>query len=218
MTDTEAPRRRFTPYAEALAYAGPSPYDHDGIVVEEFEIGQHDLGNLRAAMAGRQSEPGTYHRLTIDGRLWMTDTQAEIRDHGAAVSAMRREGEGDVLIHGLGLGLVVAAAIRSGRDTDVVEIDQRVIDAISPPLFDLAVEHNVDLRVWTGDALTKQWPKGQRWAVVWHDIWIDICEDNRGQMSTLHRRFGRRCDWQGSWGKPVMDAHRDRRQRSGGWW
>lgn len=204
---------------EAMAYCGPLDYEADGVRIEQFKIGDGDIGNMMAGLKyGRSTRPGTYVKLKVDGTLWMSDTDAEIRDHYGPVGRMGRPAGGplgDVLIHGLGLGLVTAAAIRHGHNVDVVELDQRIIAAVGPSLEALAAEHGVECRIWCDDAVTKRWPVGQRWAVVWHDIWATICEDNRAEMGTLGRRFGRRCDWQGSWSKATID--RERNRWGGGW-
>lgn len=47
-------------------------------------------------------------------------------------------------------------------------------------------------------------PKGKWYGVVWHDVWNDLCADNLSEMSRLHRKYGRRCDWQGSWGRELI--------------
>jgi hypothetical protein len=46
--------------------------------------------------------------------------------------------------------------------------------------------------------------------VAWHDVWANICEDNLPLMARLHRRYGRRVNWQGSWSKEVVLAARRR--------
>ena len=42
-------------------------------------------------------------------------------------------------------------------------------------------------------------PKGVRYDVVWHDIWDYITSDNLPEMIKLHRKYGRKCDYQESW-------------------
>jgi len=38
-----------------------------------------------------------------------------------------------------------------------------------------------------------------RYDVVWHDIFDDICADNLPIMHKLHRKYGGKTEWQGSW-------------------
>lgn len=82
---------------------------------------------------------------------------------------------------------------------DVVEIEQAVIDLVGPHYQRLAAEAGIELNLICADALTHAWPKGQRWSAVWHDIWPTVSAGNAETMSTLHRRFARRADWQSSW-------------------
>jgi hypothetical protein len=75
------------------------------------------------------------------------------------------------------------------------------------------------LRVIHADALKWMPPKVMRWSVVWHDIWDDISVDNLNEMTKLHRRYGRRCDWQGSWCRAECERARGisvQRLRDGG--
>jgi hypothetical protein len=39
--------------------------------------------------------------------------------------------------------------------------------------------------------------------------------DNLEDMHKLHRRFGRRADWQGSWGRSFLEHVRRQEQRMG---
>jgi hypothetical protein len=55
------------------------------------------------------------------------------------------------------------------------------------------------------DALTWKPPKGSFYGAVWHDIWPSISADNLPEMHALHRRYGRRCDWQGSWARGFCE-------------
>ena len=205
---------RWAEWTELLAYAGPPNYDNDGIEIDQFQVDADSIENLRLGFDGRACEPGVYHRLLVDGQLWMSDTSAELRDHLSPVLEMRRR-QGDVLIHDLGLGLVVAAAIRTGHDVDVVELDPRVGEAVGPSMQDLASRHNVDCRIHIADAYEHRFEPGRRWAVVWHDIWPSLCVDNLQEMARLHRRYGGRADWQGSWCKELLKRHR---QRMGSMW
>ena len=60
-----------------------------------------------------------------------------------------------------------------------------------------------DKRVTIINADAFEWkpPKDQRYDVVWHDIWDNICGDNLPEMTKLHRKYGKKTDWQGSWCK-----------------
>jgi spermidine synthase len=123
----------------------------------------------------------------------MSDTPAEMRDHWEAVY----HAKGSCLLNGLGIGMVLKNILLEPEVTDVtvVEISQDLIDIVSP--------HYPDPRVTfvCADALLYAPPKGKRFGMVWHDIWDDICADNLPIMEKLHRKYGKRTDWQGSWAK-----------------
>jgi spermidine synthase len=116
---------------------------------------------------------------------------------------MVRMFKGSVLIHGLGLGCAVRMALQAGAErVTVIELDQDVIDHVAPHLNDERVT------IYQGDALTRRWPVGSTWTVVWHDIWDTICGENLPEMHRLHRSFGGRSLWQGSWARSTVERLR----------
>lgn len=156
---------------------------------------------LSAMLDGRRYVyPGTYAQLTHRGRIIMSDTPAEMRDHGEPV----RRATGSVLINGLGLGMVLGAILAKPSVTDVtvVELAPEVIRLVGPTYADPR------LTIVCADAFDWQPPKGKRYDCVWHDIWPDICLDNLAEMTRLHRKYGRRCDWQGSWCRGELQSLR----------
>jgi len=157
-----------------------------------------------------------YTRLTRNGNVIMSDTPAEIRDHLSAILETRRWDDPKVLIHGLGLGMVANACLMVGAShVTVIDKSEDVIKLVAPHWQEKWGEK---LTIIQGDAYTWKPEKGKRWEVVWHDIWDNLCEDNLKLMEKLHRRFGRRCEWQDSWGKEQLKAKRRRRKRRGFRW
>jgi spermidine synthase len=157
--------------------------------IEHFKTDSTDWGSLKM---GRSVPVGeTFTRLMRGNTLVMSDTPAEMRDHMAPVV----KAHGSCLINGLGIGMVLGAVLKRDVVTDVtvVEVSQDVIDMVSP--------HYSDPRVTfvCADAMTYSPPRGKRYGMVWHDIWDNICADNLEQMKALHRKYGRRSEWQGSW-------------------
>lgn len=145
-----------------------------------------------------------------DPVLWrpvMSDTPAEIEEHQHAII----HASGDVLIHGLGLGVLVSALLAKPdvRHIDVVEIDPEVI-ALTGRYY----SSDPRVRIWRGDCMHKHWPKGKRWDYVWHDIWSDISSRNLRAEEAEHgisygmlfKRFEDRADMQGAWA--YSDARR----------
>ncbi len=132
----------------------------------------------------------------------MSDTPAEFQDHLSFWAAVRLR-RGHVLIHGLGLGCAVRMALQAGaHHVTVVELDPDLIDHVGPHLDPERV------RLIQGDAFTYRHPVGSGWSVVWHDIWDTLCTDNLPLMMTLHRKFGGRCGWQGSWSRGYLEDRR----------
>lgn len=202
------------PY-EALRYRGPD-VDADGVVVDRFTVGVNSLENIinEWQPGNRGTTPGTYSRLVVDDTLWMSDTDAECRDHGEAVMRGRDAGQFDGatgLINGLGLGCVLGAWLDVLDHVDVVESDERIARLIGS-WYEQQWPGKVTVHI--GDAYTIKWPRGKGWTVAWHDIWPSICSDNLEGMATLHRRYGNRVGlWQGSWAKYLCQ----RARRSWGW-
>lgn len=182
-----------------------------GVEVRRFEIPKFSVENVRMAMQGRPATPGRYTGLYRNGALWMSDTDAEQSDLWLADREIRRRG-GRVLVMGLGLGLVVKRALshESVEHVDVVEIDPDVAALVGPSYEGPRCTIHVD------DAYEIAWPRGTRWASAWFDVWPDLCEDNLDDMARLARRYGRRADWKGYWGKELLLARR-RQERARGW-
>ena len=159
--------------------------------VEKFTVSEEDASffNLREAICyggGRYVDPGIYTRLWIGGVLVMTDTPAETGDH----SLFTRIAKGNVLISGLGLGIVARAVLLKDNVEYVVinEINPDVIKLVAP-----YVEEEFGSRVLINEADAFSWkpPKGLKFDAVWHDIWATICGDNYPEMKLLHRRYAR---------------------------
>lgn len=173
--------------------------------VERFEV-ERDSGMI-FHYGARAPSPGIYTRLMRGGQLVMSDTPAEMSDHYEAV----RESIGEVLINGLGLGMV-ANAIARKPDVEKVFIVEKSEDVIRL----VANTLHKKCEVIHSCAFEYQPPKGKRYNVVWHDIWDDMCEDNLPDMHKLHRKYGRRCDWQGSWGRSLIES--EKRRTKDAWW
>lgn len=184
---------------------------------------------IQWSAGGRFTPEGSYAALLRGRTLVMSDTPDEIRDHLEFI----RQAKGEVLIHGLGLGMCAAAALHKTdvRHVTVVEKASEVIELVGRPLAnalcadghpqrdnwypaDMAPIQRERFTVIHGDALTWQPPVGSQWDVVWHDIWDNLCTDNLNEMKRLHRRFGGRTRlWQGSWGRALCEDQMRRIRR-----
>jgi len=145
--------------------------------------------------------------------MWMSDTPDEIKDHLEPIRQARREG-GHVLINGLGIGMVASAiaALENVTKVTVIEMSPEVIALVGPSLIE---RFGSKIEIIEADSYTFKPPKGVRYTVVWHDIWLHLCTDNLDEMAKLHRKFGRRTDWQGSWGKELLKYRRQQDRRQG---
>lgn len=179
--------------------------------IERFEVSEasaraYNAENFRRNAEDRNVEPGAYTRLLrnpaiakLQGErhvVVMSDTPAELRDHIEPVKLA----EGRCLVHGLGLGIVVQAMLDKPEVSHVTVVEQ------SPDVIKLSAGHYLSnlrykgrLEIIMDDALSWKPHRGARWDVVWHDIWDSIGAQNWESMKRLHRRFGRRAGWQGSW-------------------
>ena len=170
--------------------------------VETFTISEHDASmfNMRAALqsGGRGAKSGTYKKLVRNSEVIMSNTQAEIRDHLWFISTAKEGGH--ILINGLGLGVALTAILESDKveSITIIEKSEDVIKLVSPTFKD-----DSRVKIIHADAFEWKPPKGIRYSAVWHDIWDYICEDNLPEMHKLHRKYGRRTDWQGSWARDL---------------
>lgn len=158
--------------------------------VEHFEISEAEarFAALRASLnPGRAGSmpplPGRYAKLTVGGTLMMTDTRMEQYSSLAFI----RAAHGDVLIYGLGLGMVLPALLASERVQSVTVVEK------SADVMSLVAPHyeNPKLTVIVDDAFSFKPARGVRYDVVFVDIWPDISESNAEEMSSLRRRARR---------------------------
>lgn len=189
----------------------------DGMRVSKFEVIEDDswtkehekrkdvvspVHMMRMRMQGRAPRPGWYTRLAEGSSVWMSDTTAERREHAEPVFAMSALKPKRVIINGLGLGMVLSAALSfdSVEHVDVVEIDERVIKLVGPHYL-----KDKRVTIHHADAVEqmKRWPSGARWDVGWSDIWPEICADNLPQMHQFTDFYGERCDFHGNWSEDI---------------
>jgi predicted membrane-bound spermidine synthase len=139
----------------------------------------------------------------------MSDTPAEWRDHREFVWRLEDPRVRRVLINGLGIGMVIKAALHMPHieNVDVVERDERVIKLVAPHYADprLTVHHD--------DALTARWAPAVRWDAIWNDIWPSISPDNLPDMARLHKRYARRANWIGSWCRETCRWMREQERK-----
>ena len=146
-----------------------------------------------------QAEPGVYTRLRSGSMDFMTDLYEEWWSQRPAMEEAVRRG-GDVLVTGLGLGMVaetILGAEAPVSSVTVVEASEEVIDLVGTHL---EARHPSRLCVVHADAFEWVPPPGTRYSVAWHDIWPSPF-DPRGfaESRELIARYAPYADWQGSW-------------------
>jgi hypothetical protein len=162
--------------------------------VETFVV---DRPPLYHAIRGRDIPVGTYKRLMCGSTLVMSNTPTEINDFIYFIC----KAKGNVLINGLGLGVVLKAILAKPEveSVTIIELHDDVIKLVAPTF-------NNDPRVAIihADAFAWKPPKDAYYDAVWHDCWDSICEDNLKGMEKLHRKYGKRCSYQDSWSRDML--------------
>jgi hypothetical protein len=151
--------------------------------------------------------PGVYTCLRRGGTQFMTDLYDEWWTQRVGISEAIARG-GEMLITGLGLGLVAEAILRGGdrrvARITIVEKSADVIQLVSPFLHS---RYGEKIEIIEGDAFLWQPPQGRRFTVGWHDIWPDpYAAENIQEMAWLEAHHRTWCDWQGFWPKSYLAA------------
>lgn len=139
--------------------------------------------------------------------IWMSDTPFE---HGENIAALRAA-TGDVLVVGLGIGMVSLAMCRKKevRSVTVLEIEPDVVRLVAPH-----VKHR-KLRVILADG-TMPPLRGRHYDFIYLDIWPNICADNWTGMKPMlamyrkHRRPGGFVD---AWMKQYTQTESSKQER-----
>ena len=187
-------------------------------IIKKFKIKKEraeffNMQQMFNGMLGRAIAPGSYTKLgNIESQvLMMSDTPAELRDHREAVYRAHDH----CLIAGLGLGIIAEACLRKKDVTHVTILEKEpdIIKMVKPYL-----EKKWSKKRFTiieCDALKWQPPKDIKYGMAWFDIWPEMDSDNLPDMHLLHRRYGRKATWKGSWGRDVIE--RDLRSNRSYW-
>lgn len=185
------------------------PGKRDTAVVKHIELSANDV-MMRNARALRDGElafvccPGKYAVLHVNGQLMMSDTALEHQTN----AQVWREARGDVLIAGLGLGMVVHGlkAKPEVNSVTVVEINHDVIELVRPSLpKDVLVMH-MDIHEYAVLAHDLK----REFDTIYLDIWSDICGDDLVEIRKLRlalRKCLRPGGWIGVWADDLRRKH-----------
>ena len=179
--------------------------------VGEIEVKSNDFGQMiRMAQTGRGVPGGIYKRLIRKGTTVMSNTPDEIRDF----SYFLYKAKGGILIHGLGIGVLVVALLEKEDITDITIIEKSK-DVLN--LSAATYENHPKVTIIHADCFEWESPKNKRYGAVWHDIWDNITSDNLEEMKKLHRKYGRKADYQESWCRHICERERREEKEEERW-
>lgn len=166
-----------------------------------FEIPKEPtVGMLMAAQDGDpywHTREGSYAKLIVNGMIMMTDTDMERMTNVPFYNNAR----GRVLIAGLGIGMIVHAALLKDAVTEVVVIEKypALIKAIRPTLPKVKGKK---LMLVCADIDTWEPTAGEKFDTLYFDIWPDRSIRNLPHIDRLHARFRKyraKGGWMDSW-------------------
>ena len=123
---------------------------------------------------------------------------------------VKYQAKGNVLIAGLGIGMVLTEILKKKevKHITVIELSQDVVDLVSP-----YIKHK-KLEIICVDIFNWYPVNKEQYDTIYFDIWPDLCTDDLAAMKTLHSRFRSykaKDGWMSSWN---IDALK-RRKRQG---
>ncbi len=169
---------------------------------------------LRAAAQAHRDAPvppGRYCILRVGQEVMMSDTPMEKRSNQGVVW----RAQGDVLIAGLGIGMVLLPILAKPevKSVTVVEKSQDVIRLVAPTVFNQPGGEK--LKIVYQDVFDWRPEAGTKYDTLYFDIWPTINEDNLVEMDDLHKifsRYRRKGSWMNSWMRNELKYQQRRRR------
>lgn len=138
-----------------------------------------EITRLEAALNKQPLNREKYCRLFVENRLMMTDAEFE----RATNTKVIQRAKGNVLIAGLGIGLILDPIIDKASSVTVIEKNADVIKIVAPAFPSVNVIH-ADIFDWR--------PKrNSRYDVIYFDIWPEIYRGDLKQALQLQKKFAR---------------------------
>lgn len=149
------------------------------IDIEQYEV--EAIDSLHSVIESMCIAPSIVTRMTVDGRFSMSDS-GPLRISNMEV--MKRA-HGNVLLFGLGLGLIVGPILAKEDVTKVTVIEylQENIDAVVPSYDDPR------LHIIQGDARDWLPPDGEKYDIIYFDIFTERSRLNLPKMQDLIDRY-----------------------------
>lgn len=191
--------------------------------IKRFHISKEEARafNLRKLMSYGSGiemvEEGDYVKLYVDNELMMSDTRMECVTNTEFI----RNAHGEVMIAGLGIGLILENLIplcESGKVTKIVVYEkyQDVIDLVAHRYID-----RLPLEVRCEDIMTYKPTREEKYDTLYFDIWPDIDDKNLDDVRVLHNRWKTHKKdgaWMSSWMADYLRKRRAAERRSSSWW
>lgn len=119
--------------------------------------------------------------------IMMSDTPMERSTNKDFIS----NANGDVLIFGLGLGLIILPLLNAEdvKSITVIEIDKNLIKIVSPVLSQHDKKGKLNIVHRDCFEFYKDIPKNKKYDCIYGDIWAEICSDNYLDMKKLNKRY-----------------------------
>lgn len=162
-------------------------------VVTPGEVMLDNLRRVRDEMPEMVVAPGISYTVLHSKKhgVMMSNTQLEYRTNKQFIT----EAHGDVLIGGLGIGMVIRPLAEKDDVTSItiLEKDPDVIKLIAPHYADVHKLNIVEADVFDFDVedLMHRAPKSGKFETIFMDIWPMISEENLEEMTTLRARYRR---------------------------
>lgn len=184
--------RKFIPLNEIYK----EDLQNDKFQIKRFELTESEvrdemIRNYRNYWLVRGLRPNyTYVKLQDRFNVWMSDTPMEINSNYDFI----RSANGDVLIFGLGLGMIIFPLLNDEaiKSIKVVEIDEKLINLVLP-VIKLHDERNI-LQVINADAreFHEMENSSVKYDSIYGDIWESIDGDNYVEMKKLTAKWKNR--------------------------
>jgi spermidine synthase len=155
-------------------------------ILKEGQVGKFKLEKFTVTKENRfimDTIPyGNYIRLTYNDECVMSNTPMETRTNSNFVY----NANGDVLIAGLGLGLIVLA-IQDKFDVKSITILEKYKEVIE--LVGNQLPLNEKVKIIESDCFTHEFPKGTKFDTIYFDIWSYVNEDVYEEMKELKKKY-----------------------------
>lgn len=206
----------FTPMIELVPEMEYENYRIAHIDVTEEDV---EMVQLRSILGYEYREyydfePGRYVQLQkiYPGKnghqfysIMMSDTPMERRTNERVV----RLAKGDVLIAGLGIGMILYPMIQKDEVHSIIVVEKAepIIEMVGPLAYKWARKAGKKFDVVHADIFDLALSQNIKWDVIYFDIWSEVSGDNYDDMKRLTAKFKYRRNsggWMGAWRKADM--------------